>query len=177
MNLANKLTLARVAMIPFFIAVMLTDFCGEYNNWVAFSIFLVASITDKIDGTIARKYNLVTTFGKFMDPIADKLLVAAALICLLYVENISVFVVLIIIGRELIISGFRLVAVDFGEVISASVLGKIKTIAQMTMICLLLADLEVLSIVTLIVTWIAVITTLISMVEYMYKNKQVLTDC
>lgn len=176
MNLANKLTLVRVLMIPFFIAATLTDICGQYSSWVAFAIFLVASITDKIDGAIARKYNLVTNFGKFMDPIADKLLVAAALICLLYKEQVCVVVVLIILGRELIISGFRLVAVDFGEVISASVLGKIKTVAQMTMICFLLADIEVLAIITSIITWIAVITTLVSMIEYLYKNRAVLTD-
>ncbi|MFI3141838.1 MAG: CDP-diacylglycerol--glycerol-3-phosphate 3-phosphatidyltransferase [Clostridia bacterium] len=177
MNLANKLTLLRIAMIPFFIAVMLTNFGGEYSNWIAFGIFLVASITDKIDGTIARKYNMITNFGKFMDPIADKLLVASALICLLQTGKVSVLVVLIILGRELIISGFRLVAVDNGEIIAASVSGKIKTVAQMTMICLLLADLEILSIVTLITVIIAVITTITSMIEYMYKNKSVLTDC
>ena len=120
MNLPNKLTILRVILIPFFVVFMLFDITGAADKWIALVIFCVASLTDMLDGKIARKYNLVTNFGKFMDPLADKLLVCAALICLTSMNRLNVIVVLVIIAREFIISGFRLVASDNGIVIAAS---------------------------------------------------------
>ena len=131
MNLPNKLTLFRVVLIPFFVFFLLAPYFEEYGNYIAVAIFIVASITDFLDGKIARKYNLVTNFGKFMDPLADKLLVCSALICLIQLELIPAWVVIIIIAREFIISGFRLVASDNGVVIAASYWGKFKTAFQM----------------------------------------------
>ena len=110
MNLPNKLTVLRVIMIPFFVVFMLTDLGGQYSNYIALVIFCVASLTDMLDGKIARKYNLVTNFGKFMDPLADKLLVGAAMICLIPMDKLPAWIVIVIISREFIISGFRLVA-------------------------------------------------------------------
>ncbi|MEG2668826.1 MAG: CDP-diacylglycerol--glycerol-3-phosphate 3-phosphatidyltransferase, partial [Lachnospiraceae bacterium] len=116
MNLPNKLTVLRVLMIPFFVVFMLTDFCGSASKWIALTIFIVASFTDLLDGKIARKHNLVTNFGKFMDPLADKLLVGAAMICLVETKQLAAWMVVIIISREFIISGFRLIAADNGIV-------------------------------------------------------------
>ena len=107
MNLPNKLTVLRVIMIPFFVVFMLTDLGGQYSNYIALVIFCVASLTDMLDGKIARKYNLVTNFGKFMDPLADKLLVGAAMICLIPMDKLPAWIVIVIISREFIISGFR----------------------------------------------------------------------
>ena len=139
MNVPNTLTIIRVLLIPFFVAFMLCNITA-YDNYIALAIFIVASLTDTLDGYLARKNNQVTNFGKFMDPLADKLLVCSALICLLSNGMISTVVVLIIIAREFIISGFRLVAVDNGIVIAASWWGKAKTISQMIMIILLIAS-------------------------------------
>ena len=130
MNLPNKLTILRVILIPFFVVFMLFDITGAADKWIALVIFCVASLTDMLDGKIARKYNLVTNFGKFMDPLADKLLVCTALICLTSMDRLNVIVVLVIIAREFIISGFRLVASDNGIVIAASYWGKFKTVSQ-----------------------------------------------
>ena len=120
MNLPNKLTVLRIIMVPFFVFFMLTDVGGAANKWIALAIFAVASLTDLLDGKIARKYNLVTNFGKFMDPLADKLLVCSAMICLIPSGKLAAEIVIIIIAREFIISGFRLVASDNGIVIAAS---------------------------------------------------------
>lgn len=120
MNLPNKLTILRVILIPFFVFFLISPFFDGYGNYIALAIFIIASLTDMADGKIARKYNLVTNFGKFMDPLADKLLVCSAMICLVDLKLIPVWVVLIIIAREFIISGFRLVASDNGIVIAAS---------------------------------------------------------
>ncbi|MEG1715231.1 MAG: CDP-diacylglycerol--glycerol-3-phosphate 3-phosphatidyltransferase, partial [Lachnospiraceae bacterium] len=120
MNLPNKLTVLRVLMIPFFVFFMLTNYAGNASKWIALAIFCVASYTDMLDGKIARKYNLVTNFGKFMDPLADKLLVCAALVCLIPSGRLETWIVIVIISREFIISGFRLVASDNGIVIAAS---------------------------------------------------------
>ena len=141
MNLPNKLTVLRVIMIPFFVAFLLFDITGSADKWIALAIFCVASLTDLLDGKIARKYNLVTNFGKFMDPLADKLLVCTAMICLVDMNKLNVIVVIIIIAREFIISGFRLVASDNGIVIAASYWGKFKTVFQMAMTIVLIADL------------------------------------
>lgn len=175
MNLPNKLTMFRVVLIPFFVVLLLVDIT-PYDNWIALVIFIVASLTDLLDGKIARKYNLVTNFGKFMDPLADKLLVCSALICLVEMERIAAWMVIIIIAREFIISGFRLVASDNGVVIAASYWGKFKTTFQMVMICLIIADLEALSLVTTIVTWAAVILTVVSLVDYLVKNRSVMQE-
>ncbi len=175
MNLPNKLTMFRVVLIPFFVVLLLVDIT-PYDNWIALVIFIVASLTDLLDGKIARKYNLVTNFGKFMDPLADKLLVCSALICLVEMERIAAWMVIVIIAREFIISGFRLVASDNGVVIAASYWGKFKTTFQMVMICLMIADLEALSLLTAIVTWAAVILTVVSLVDYLVKNRSVMQE-
>lgn len=175
MNLPNKLTILRVVMIPFFIVFLLIPIT-PYDNWIALAIFIVASITDLLDGKIARKYNLVTNFGKFMDPLADKLLVCSALICLIELGRIPAWMVIVIIAREFIISGFRLVASDSGVVIAASYWGKFKTTFQMVAVCLLIADIAALQIVTQIVLWIAVILTVVSLADYLIKNKEVMKD-
>ena len=147
MNLPNKLTILRVIMIPFFVAALLYDGGANQNmRYVAAALFIIASLTDMLDGKIARKYNLVTNFGKFMDPLADKLLVCSALICFVELDKLPAWMVIIIIAREFIISGFRLVASDNGIVIAASWWGKSKTISQMIMIILLIADIPALSV-------------------------------
>lgn len=176
MNLPNKLTLLRVCMIPFFIFFMLVDISLPASKWIALVIFITASLTDLLDGHIARKYNLVTNFGKFMDPLADKLLVCSAMICLVETGDLPAWMVIIIISREFIISGFRLIAADNGVVIAASYWGKFKTVFQMVMICLLIADIQVLNVVTLIVTYIAVILTIVSLIDYLIKNKNVMKE-
>ena len=176
MNLPNKLTILRVIMIPFFVVCMLTDLGGAASKYLALAIFCVASFTDFLDGNIARKQNLVTNFGKFMDPLADKLLVCSALICLIPQGKLETRIVLVIIAREFIISGFRLVASDNGIVIAASYWGKFKTVSHMSMIILLILDIPFIWIVTEIVKWIAVVLTIVSLVDYVLKNKQVLTQ-
>ena len=177
MNLPNKLTLLRVLLIPFFIVFMLVDVFGEADKDIALAIFAVASITDMLDGKIARKYNLVTNFGKFMDPMADKLLVCSAMICMLD-DRLQSWIVIVIISRELIISGFRTVAADNGVVIAASWWGKWKTTSQMIMIILLILDLDFAwyGVVEYIFIYLALILTLVSLVDYLVKNRSVLSD-
>ncbi|MBQ4260071.1 MAG: CDP-diacylglycerol--glycerol-3-phosphate 3-phosphatidyltransferase [Lachnospiraceae bacterium] len=169
MNLPNKLTIIRVIMILPFVILMLKEM-----NLAALLVFVVASLTDLADGKIARKYNLVTNFGKFMDPLADKLLVCAALILLVELGRIPAWVVLIIISREFIISGFRLIASDNNVVIAASYWGKFKTVFQMIMVCLMIADIPQLQIVTTICMWVALALTVISLVDYLVKNWSVM---
>lgn len=177
MNLPNKLTILRVILIPFFVVFMLFDITGTADKWIALVIFCVASLTDMLDGKIARKYNLVTNFGKFMDPLADKLLVCTALICLTSMNRLNVIVVLVIIAREFIISGFRLVASDNGIVIAASYWGKFKTVSQMALIIVLIMDLGgVWNVVGTVLTWVALLLTVVSLIDYIAKNKQVLTQ-
>ena len=177
MNLPNKLTILRVILIPFFVVFMLFDITGAADKWIALVIFCVASLTDMLDGKIARKYNLVTNFGKFMDPLADKLLVCTALICLTSLNRLNVIVVLVIIAREFIISGFRLVASDNGIVIAASYWGKFKTVSQMALIIVLIMDLGgVWNVVGTVLTWVALLLTVVSLIDYIAKNKQVLTQ-
>ena len=173
MNIANKLTVFRVVIIPFFVLFLLTDFT-QYNRWIAFAIFCIATITDKLDGTIARKYNMITNFGKFMDPIADKLLISSSLVCLCSLGEIPAWVVIIIIAREFVISGIRLVASDNGVTIAASWWGKLKTIAQMAMIIIMLLGIEKLNLLSDIVMYISLALTVISMVDYLIKNKKVI---
>lgn len=188
MNLPNKLTVFRVILIVPFVLLMLGGYAqwdwfmaifggiAQYTDYIALVIFIIASLTDLLDGKIARKYNLVTNFGKFMDPLADKLLVCAALICLIELQRIPAWIVIIIISREFIISGFRLVAADNRVVIAASYWGKFKTTFQMVMVCLMIADIEALTILTQIIMWIAVVLTVVSLVDYLVKNKSVLFD-
>ena len=175
MNLPNKLTILRMLMIIPFVVFMLVPIGGA-GKWIALALFVIASLTDLLDGKIARKYNLVTTFGKFMDPLADKLLVCSALICLVEMGKIPSWIVIIIVSREFIISGFRQVTSDKGVVIAASYWGKFKTTFQMVMIVLMIADIPVLSLVTTIVMWAALILTVVSLVDYLVKNKDCLKD-
>lgn len=201
MNLPNRLTILRVILIPFFIFFLLTDYCGTASSWIALAIFCVASFTDFLDGKIARKYNLVTNFGKFMDPLADKLLVCSALVCFVELELLPSWFVIIIIAREFIISGFRLIASDNGVVIAASWWGKFKTVFQMIVIIAMLAykglghdiywkgfilreqlsevhsiDFSVCSMIITLVAWIAFGLTVISLIDYIVKNKDVMKD-
>ena len=178
MNLPNKLTTFRVILIPFFVFFMLAPNMTGINNYIAVAIFIVASLTDLLDGKIARKYNLVTNFGKFMDPLADKLLVCSAMICLIQTGQLAAWIVVIIIAREFIISGFRLIASDNGIVIAASYWGKFKTNFQMFMIIMLIIDLGTSTAVMIenILIVIATALTIISLVDYLVKNKQVLSE-
>ena len=177
MNLPNKLTVLRIIMVPFFVFFMLTDTGGAANKWIALVLFCIASLTDLLDGKIARKYNLVTNFGKFMDPLADKLLVCSAMICMIESGQLSAAFVIIIIAREFIISGFRLVASDNGVVIAASYWGKFKTVSQMAMVILLIADFGgAFDLVCEALIWISLALTIISLVDYVAKNRQVLTQ-
>lgn len=177
MNLPNKLTILRVIMIPFFVAALLYDGGANQNmRYVAAALFIIASLTDMLDGKIARKYNLVTNFGKFMDPLADKLLVCSALICMIELRELPAWMVIIIISREFIISGFRLVASDNGVVIAASYWGKFKTTFQMIGVVLLIFNIPALSTLTTIIVWIALSLTVISLVDYIVKNAGVLTE-
>ncbi len=188
MNLPNKLTIFRVILILPFVLLLLGGFhewgwftaifggIMEYVDYIALAIFIIASLTDLLDGKIARKYNLVTNFGKFMDPLADKLLVCAALIALVEMSRIPSWVVIIIISREFIISGFRTIASDNGVVIAASYWGKFKTTFQMIMVCLMIANIEALSVLTVIIMWVALILTVVSLIDYLWKNKHVMKD-
>lgn len=188
MNLPNKLTIFRMILIVPFVVLLLGNFqqwgwftaifggISEYVDYIALAIFIIASLTDLLDGKIARKYNLVTNFGKFMDPLADKLLVCAALVALVEMGRIPSWVVIVIISREFIISGFRTVASDNGVVIAASYWGKFKTTFQMIMVCLMIANIEALAVVTNIIMWISLILTIVSLVDYLLKNKDVMKD-
>lgn len=183
MNLPNKLTVLRTILIPFFLVALLWDRV-PYGNWIALFIFAVASITDMLDGKIARKYNLVTNFGKFMDPLADKLLVSSAMIAFVELGRIPCWIVIVIIAREFIISGFRLVAADNGIVIAAGIWGKIKTAEQMVMICILIADFgsifpsasQGISVFENILIYAALILTIVSLLDYLLHNKGVLSE-
>ena len=178
MNLPNKLTVLRVIMVPFFVAFMLYPLAGDASKYVALALFCIASFTDFLDGHLARKHNLVTNFGKFMDPLADKLLVCSALICLSSLGKLATWIVLVIIAREFIISGFRLVASDNGIVIAASYWGKFKTVSHMTMIIMLILDFQhpIYQFAAGVVTGIGLALTVVSLVDYVWKNKQVLTQ-
>lgn len=186
MNLPNKLTIFRMILIVPFVVILLGGEAGWFGanllipDMIALAIFIVASLTDLIDGKIARKHNLVTNFGKFMDPLADKLLVCAALIALVEMGRIPAWAVIIIISREFIISGFRLIASDNDVVIAASYWGKFKTTFQMVMVCLMIANLGAMflwmRILTDVVMWIALALTVISLVDYLVKNKDVMKE-
>ena len=177
MNLPNQITLIRVILVPVFVVIMLIDGI-PYNDIIACMIFCVACASDFVDGYLARKWNLVTNFGKFADPLADKLLVSAALICLVELDRLPSWVVIIIISREFIISGLRLIAVDNGVVIAANYWGKVKTVVQMFMCIFLIVnfDNKFFNIAEQILILASVALTVISLVEYMYANRKVLSD-
>lgn len=175
MNLPNKLTVFRVLLIPVFLVFMMAKELPNHYLWAAL-VFAAASFTDYLDGHIARKYHLVTDFGKFMDPLADKLLVCSALICLIELRQLPAWMVIIIISREFIISGFRLVASDNGIVIAASYWGKFKTTFQMIAVVLLIVNLPALTFITNLCVWAALVLTVVSLVDYLFKNHKVLTE-
>ena len=178
MNLPNKLTCFRVVLIPFFVFFMMAPFFEGYGNYIALVIFIVASLTDLLDGKIARKYHLVTNFGKFMDPLADKLLVCSAMICLIQTGQLAAWIVIIIISREFIISGFRLIGTDHGVVIAASYWGKFKTTFQMLMVITLILNLPYTWFQALgtVLIYVSLALTIISLIDYIVKNKDVLKD-
>jgi CDP-diacylglycerol--glycerol-3-phosphate 3-phosphatidyltransferase len=174
MNVPNKLTCLRVLLIPFFVLFMLTDLGGEAGRYIALAIFAAASFTDFLDGYLARRDHLVTNFGKFLDPLADKLLVCSALICFVEQGLLPAWIVIIIIAREFVISAFRLIASDNGIVIAASYWGKFKTVSQMIMTILLILHIPALAVVEQIFIWLALILTVVSLIDYLAKNSQVL---
>ncbi|MBP5491070.1 MAG: CDP-diacylglycerol--glycerol-3-phosphate 3-phosphatidyltransferase [Lachnospiraceae bacterium] len=186
MNLPNRITMFRVLLIPVFVVLLMLENYLPYYNFIALAVFAAACFSDFLDGHIARKYNLVTTFGKFMDPLADKILVSTALILLIEFEKIPAVVVAVILAREFIISGFRLIACDKGVVLAAGYLGKIKTFAQMFMCCFMLftADrtynkflfFKIVDVVGQIFMWFALIMTVVSLVDYIWNNIDVLKD-
>ena len=183
MNLPNKLTLFRVILIPFFVFFLLLGNALDDNlvlRIFADIIFVVASLTDMLDGKIARKYNLVTNFGKFMDPLADKLLVCSAMICLVATKQLFAWFVIIVVAREFIISGFRLIAAENGIVIAANIFGKIKTVTQMIMIIILVAvagkEPAWLYVLGQIFVWVSLVMTILSLVIYIYQNVDVLKE-
>lgn len=184
MNLPNKLTIFRVILIVPFVLLLLGG-CGDwswfhvpYADYIAVAIFIIASLTDLLDGKIARKHNLVTNFGKFMDPLADKLLVSSAMICLVEMGRLPAWIVIIIISREFIISGFRLIASDNGIVIAASYWGKFKTTFQMLMVIVLILNIQntFFEVLGVILTYVALILTIVSLIDYIAKNKDVLKE-
>ena len=182
MNLPNKLTILRLIFIPFYVFFLMTDFFS-FSSHIAMVIFILASITDTLDGKIARKYNLVTDFGKFADPLADKILVVSGMVCFVALGRLPVWICIIILAREFAISGFRLVVAANGTVLAASMWGKFKTTFQMIMLIMMSFDLERLvaekgfppviwNIVTIVVMYIALALTIISMIDYFYKNRK-----
>lgn len=177
MNLPNKITIFRVCMIPFFLIFMLYQGI-PYGKYIAAGIFIIACLSDALDGYIARKYNLVSNFGKFMDPLADKLLVCSALICFVELQLVPAWIIVIIISREFIISGFRLIASDNGIVIAASFWGKFKTTAQMIMAVLLIINLDgtLINTVEQIFIYLSLILTVVSLLDYLWKNRKVLSE-
>lgn len=176
MNTPNKLTVARMIIVPFLVVFLLTGWGGDANRYISLALFVVASVTDWFDGYLARKNNLVTNFGKFMDPLADKLLVCSAMICMIELNRLPAWFVIIIIAREFIISGFRLIAAENGIVIAANYWGKFKTASQMIMIILLILHFDGIF-VTLeqIFIWLSLALTIISLITYIWQNKSVLS--
>ena len=176
MNTPNKLTIARMIIVPFLVIFLLTGWGGEANRYISLTLFVVASVTDWFDGYLARKNNLVTNFGKFMDPLADKLLVCSAMICMIDLKRLSAWFVIIIIAREFIISGFRLIAAENGIVIAANYWGKFKTASQMIMNILLILHFDgIFVILEQIFIWLSLALTIISLITYIWQNRTVLS--
>ncbi len=180
MNLPNKLTVMRMLAVPAFVVLMLIPVngvpCEGWCKWTALAVFIIAALTDLLDGRIARKYQLVTNFGKFMDPLADKLLVCSALICLVELSRMPAWAAIVIISREFVISGIRLIAADDGVVIAASRWGKYKTTFQMIMVGFMIGNLRIFDLLTALLMWIALALTVISMIDYIAKNISLLKD-
>jgi CDP-diacylglycerol--glycerol-3-phosphate 3-phosphatidyltransferase len=178
MNLANKITITRIFLIPVFLVLMLIEF--KYHNFLAAAVFIIAASTDSLDGYIARKRNLITNFGKFIDPLADKLLVTSALIVLVSKGQVPALVAIIIISREFIITGFRLLASSEGVVLAASWLGKVKTVTQIVAIIAIIIGNFPFTYINfpfdIIVLYISVIFTVISAVDYIYKNRKLVKE-
>ena len=172
MNTANKLTILRVFMIPVFLLVLYLD-VPNANYW-ALAIFVIASLTDTLDGYIARHYNQTTDFGKFMDPLADKCLVTAAMLWFVEIGQMPAWALLVVIIREFGVSGLRMVAADKGRVIAAGWSGKVKTAS--TMVCIVLMFLPIPAEVNLACVSVIVVTTLYSGVEYFVKNRDVISE-
>ena len=171
MNLPNKLTLLRIILIPAFMVVLYWGFPGA--NYVALAIFILASFTDMLDGKIARKYNLVTDFGKFADPLADKMLVTAAMLWFVEIGQMPAWALLLVIVREFAVSGLRMIASDKGRVIAAGWSGKVKTAS--TMVCIVVMFIPNLpAVLNAVCVWVITLTTLYSGVEYFVKNKDVI---
>lgn len=176
MNTPNKLTIARMIIVPFLVIFLLTGWGGEANRYISLTLFVIASVTDWFDGYLARKNNLVTNFGKFMDPLADKLLVCSAMICMIDLKRLPAWFVIIIIAREFIISGFRLIAAENGIVIAANYWGKFKTASQMIMIILLILHFDgIFVILEQIFIWLSLALTIISLITYIWQNRTVLS--
>ena len=176
MNTPNKLTIARMIIVPFLVIFLLTGWGGEANRYISLTLFVVASVTDWFDGYLARKNNLVTNFGKFMDPLADKLLVCSAMICMIDLKRLPAWFVIIIIAREFIISGFRLIAAENGIVIAANYWGKFKTASQMIMLILLILHFDgIFVILEQIFIWLSLALTIISLITYIWQNRTVLS--
>lgn len=176
MNTPNKLTVTRMIIVPFLVVFLLTGWGGDANRYISLALFVVASVTDWFDGYLARKNNLVTNFGKFMDPLADKLLVCSAMICMIDLKRLPAWFVIIIIAREFIISGFRLIAAENGIVIAANYWGKFKTASQMIMIILLILHFDgIFVILEQIFIWLSLALTIISLITYIWQNRTVLS--
>lgn len=192
MNLPNKITVLRIILIPIYM-IFAFPFTSEWIGMImpklaidiiCFVVFLAATLTDMIDGNIARKYNLITDFGKFLDPIADKLLVAAAVCAIAITRPIYIWAMMVILIREFVVTGFRLVASSKGVVIAAGKLGKWKTVLQTVGLCILLGATvlgDILGILGVIFTWVgdivmlaSVVMTIVSGVEYIYKNRKLM---
>ncbi len=176
MNLPNKLTMLRIVLIPVFIVLLMFDLW-----YFAAGVFVVASVTDALDGAIARKMNLITNFGKLMDPLADKLLVTAALVCFVQLEVLDAWMVIVILAREFLITGLRTVAAGQGIILAAGISGKLKTIFQMVAIIVILLQDWPFRLITdapvgMILMWIAVILTIYSGIEYVVKNRKVFQE-
>ena len=188
MNLPNKLTIFRVILIPFFVFFLLAPYFPEYGKYIATAIFIVASLTDMADGKIARKYNMVTNFGKFLDPLADKVLVVTALICFVELGWASAWVTAIIVAREFVVSGIRLIAAGSEKktVIAASIWGKLKTASTMVAICVIIimhilvdfgavtAETFPVQIISDILMYISCILTTVSGIKYLWDYREVL---
>lgn len=179
MNLPNKITIARILLIPLFLLVLLGGFLSPVSSrHGALVIFIIASLSDWLDGFLARRLNQITNFGKFMDPIADKLLLSAALVALVELGSIAAWMAVVIISREFIVSGVRLVAAEQGRVITASTWAKVKTAIQMLMVIALLAAHEsvlreyaILAAVCELLKWLSIFLSVMSAYDYIYKNK------
>ena len=182
MNIANKLTIARILLIPVYIVFLMLPIT-EYHFWIATAVFIIASLTDMLDGKLARKYNLVSDFGKFADPLADKLLVLSAMICFVQLELMPAWICIVIMAREIAISGLRLICAEKGTVVAASKLGKFKTITQMAFIILTSINFpyyycyslpgvcNVIETIRIIIMYLALVMTIVSFIDYIYKNR------